>query len=402
MTPPAGQHPSAQSLEMLAWLVAFPTVSRNSNLGLIEAVRDYLNGFGVAARLTYDAAGGKANLFATLGDASSPGIVLSGHTDVVPVDGQDWATDPFAATRDGDRIYGRGTADMKGFIAVALAMVPALLERPGPSPIQLAPIQLALSYDEEVGCLGVRALLRDIAAAGIRPLGCVIGEPTGMEVMVGHKGALAFECHVHGRECHSSLAPRGVNAIEYAARLIGRVREIAERLTQEEQRHFGFDVPHSTLQTGTISGGIAVNVVPRDCVFQFDIRHLPGTRWAALFDEIEAYARNELEPVMRRVAPESRITFRQLVDIPVLEADAATPFARYIQEIADSRGAGYVAFGTEGGLFQQAGIPTLICGPGSIGQAHKPDEYVTLDQLARCETFMRKLVLPDPTGAALR
>jgi acetylornithine deacetylase len=386
MNATAGQHPSAQTLAMLERLVAFATVSRNSNLGLIEEVRDYLTGHGVSSRLTYDAKGGKANLFATLGEPSNPGIVLSGHTDVVPVDGQDWATDPFVTTLDGDRIFGRGTADMKGFIAVALAMTPELLARPGDTPIQLA-----LSYDEEVGCLGVRELLRDIAVTGVKPLGCIIGEPTGMEVVIGHKGALAFECYVHGRECHSSLVPQGVNAIEYAARLIGRVREIAERLAVEEQRNFGFDIPHSTLQTGTISGGIAVNVVPRSCEFQFDIRHLPGTRWSGLFEEIQAYARDELLPAMRRIAPESRITFRQIIDIPVLEADADAPFTHYVQDIAASRGAHYVAFGTEGGLFQQAGIPALICGPGSITQAHKPNEFVLLDQLARCETFMRNL-----------
>ena len=395
--------PSDSTLEIIRTLVGFPTVSRDSNLGLIEWVRDGLARRGVPVRLTYDAARGKANLFATLGGGPRAGIVLSGHTDVVPVDGQDWTQDPFVLQERDGRLIGRGAADMKSFIGAALAHADRFLEAGLDHPIHLA-----LSYDEEVGCLGVRGLLRDLREQNIRPAGCIVGEPTGMHAVVGHKGLVGYRCRVRGREAHSALTPQGVNAVEYAARLIVYIRMIADRLRALEQRHFGYDVPHSTLNTGTIEGGIAINVVPRDCSFVFECRYLPSTDPQAVLDEIREYAQRELLPQMREVAPDAAIAFEHLADLPAFDVDADGEMTRFARALADSRaGQGaadaaepdrgrYVPFGTEAGLFQRAGISTVLCGPGHIAQAHKPDEWIALEQVARCEQFMERLASGSP------
>jgi len=377
---------------LLERLVAFDTTSRNSNLGLIEWVRDHLQHLGVPARLTYDREGRKANLFATLGTGHRPGIVLSGHTDVVPVDGQDWHTDPFHATLRDDRYLGRGVADMKGFIAVALGMAPRFLA----APLQ-APVHFALSYDEEVGCIGVRGLIEDLAREGIRPAGCIVGEPTSMQVVVAHKGKRSFDCCVRGREAHSALTPQGVNAIEYAARMIVHIRHLADRMRDCETRDGMFDVPFTTLQTGTISGGTAVNIVPRECNFRFEFRYLPGANPEAIEAEIKRYATDTLVPEMQAVDPASGITFATTSEIPGLnmrDDDQLTYLAQALSRGRSTAGErnGKVAYATEAGLFQQAGIPSIICGPGSIEQAHKPDEFITLEQLAQCEGFMERLV----------
>lgn len=372
--------------EILERLVAFDTTSRESNLGLIEWVRDWLKGHGIASRLTYDATGKKANLFATVGAGARAGIVLSGHTDVVPVDGQAWETDPFKATLKGDRVFGRGTADMKSYLAVALAMTPRFLAAE-----MHAPVHLALSYDEEVGCIGVRGLLADLAANGITPAGCVVGEPTSMRIVVAQKGMHVYRCRVRGREAHSALTPQGVNAIEYAAKLVVYVRGMADRIRTDAPRNRGFDVPFTTLQTGTIRGGVAHNIVPRDCEFQFEFRYLPGGDPDALIDEIETYARSVLEPEMKGVAPDASIEIERSVDVPGLDVDADHELAALARSLARNDAVGHVAYATEAGLFQQAGIPSIICGPGSIEQAHKPNEYITLDQIALCESFMERL-----------
>src|SRR5882724_12370018 len=281
--------PSAASRAMIERLIAFNTVSRDSNLGLIEWVRDYLRGFGATTRLTHDATGKKANLFATLGDSKKPGLILSGHTDVVPVDGQAWDTDPFVPTERNGKLYARGSADMKGFIGVALAQAPQFVAALNDNRLDV-PLHYSLSYDEEVGCLGVRGLIRDLEENAIRPAGCLVGEPTSMQPIIAHKGMHRFHCSVRGREAHSSYVTHGVNAIEYAARLVVFIRQVADRLAQSEQRDYGFTVPYSTLSTGLIQGGIAANVVPKDCVFQFDMRTLPHTSPDALYQEIRTYA----------------------------------------------------------------------------------------------------------------
>jgi acetylornithine deacetylase len=380
--------PAARS--MIERLIAFNTVSRDSNLGLIEWVRDYLEGYGAKTRLTHDASGKKANLFATLGDSKKPGLILSGHTDVVPVDGQNWDTDPFVATEKDGKLFARGSADMKGFIGIILSQAPKFIAALNSNKLD-APLHYALSYDEEVGCLGVRSLIRDLEEHDIRPAGCVVGEPTSMQPIIAHKGTHRFRCAVHGREAHSSYVTYGVNAIEYAARLVVFIRQIADRLAQIEQRDYGFTVPYSTLSTGLIRGGIAANVVPKDCEFQFDMRTLPNASPDALYREIRTYA-EQLSLEMKAVDPESGIDLvwaSQTVGLAASETDA---IVRWAMQLSRNTSVGKVSYGTEAGLFQKMGVPTVICGPGDIAEAHRPNEYVSFDQLTQCEAFMNRIL----------
>lgn len=382
--------PSAASRAMIDRLISFNTVSRDSNLGLIEWVRDYLQGLGATTRLTHDATGQKANLFATLGDSKKPGLILSGHTDVVPVDGQSWDTDPFVAVERDGRLYARGSADMKGFIGIILSQAPKFVAALNANRLD-APLHYALSYDEEVGCLGVRGLIRDLEENGIRPAGCVVGEPTSMQPIIAHKGTHRFRCAVHGREAHSSYVTHGVNAIEYAARLVVYIRQLADRLAQIERRDYGFTVPYTTLSTGLIQGGIAANVVPKDCVFQFDMRTLPQASPEALYAEIRTYA-EALAKEMRAIDPESGIDLKwvsQTVGLAAAESDAIVQWA---MKLSRNTTVGKVSYGTEAGLFQKMGVPTVICGPGDIAEAHRPNEFVALDQLAQCEIFMDRIL----------
>jgi acetylornithine deacetylase len=375
---------------MIERLIAFNTVSRDSNLGLIEWVRDYLHSHGAKTRLTHDASGKKANLFATLGDSPKPGLILSGHTDVVPVDGQQWDTDPFSATEKAGRLYARGSADMKGFIGIILNQAPQFVAALNANRLD-APLHYALSYDEEVGCLGVRSLIRDLKDNGIRAAGCVVGEPTSMQPIIAHKGTHRFRCSVRGREAHSSYVTHGVNAIEYAARLIVHIRQIADRLAQLEQRDYGFTVPYSTLSTGLIRGGIAANVIPKDCDFQFDMRTLPQASPDALYEEIRVHAET-LAKEMRGIDPESGIDLvwaSQTVGLAAAESDAIVQWA---MQLSKNPTVGKVSYGTEAGLFQQMGVPSVICGPGDIAEAHRPNEFVALEQLAQCEAFMQRIL----------
>jgi acetylornithine deacetylase len=384
------QVPSAASRTMIERLISFNTVSRDSNLGLIEWVRDYLLRLGAKTRLTHDATGKKANLFATLGDSDKPGLILSGHTDVVPVDGQNWDSDPFVASERDGKLYARGSADMKGFIGIALAQAPKFIAALNENRLD-APLHYALSYDEEVGCLGVRGLIRDLQENAIRPAGCVVGEPTSMQPIIAHKGTHRFRCAVHGREAHSSYVTHGVNAIEYAARLVVFIRQIADRLAQIEQRDYGFTVPYSTLSTGLIQGGIAANVVPKDCVFHFDMRTLPQASPDALYQEIRRYAET-LAAEMRRIDANAGIDLQwmsQTIGLAAAETDAIVQWA---MQLSRNAGVGKVSYGTEAGLFQQMGVPTVICGPGDIAEAHRPNEFVGLDQLAQCESFMDRIL----------
>jgi acetylornithine deacetylase len=382
--------PSAAARAMIERLIGFKTVSRDSNLGLIEWVRDYLRGFGAVTRLTYDPTGKKANLFATLGDSKKPGLILSGHTDVVPIDGQNWDTDPFVAVERDGKLYARGSADMKGFIGIILAQAPKFAAALRDGRLD-APLHYSLSYDEEVGCIGVRGLIQDLEAHDIRPAGCVVGEPTSMQPIIAHKGTHRFRCAVHGREAHSSYVTHGVNAIEYAARLVVFIRRIADRLAQGETRDYGFTVPYSTLSTGVIHGGIAANVVPKDCVFQFDMRTLPQASPEALCQEIRAHAQ-ELAREMQAVDADSGIELEwvsQTVGLAAAETDAIVQWA---MQLSRNSQVGKVSYGTEAGLFQQMGVPSVICGPGDIAQAHRPNEFVALEQLAQCERFMDRIL----------
>lgn len=376
---------SADTLSILRTLIGFNTVSRESNLGLIEWVRDYLRAHGIQSRLTYDAKGVKANLFATLGQGEGPGVILSGHTDVVPTDGQDWTSDPFVARIANDKVHGRGAADMKGFIAAVLAHVPRFIAAAG------EPFHIALSYDEEVGCRGVPGLITDLTHLAERPRACIIGEPTDMQPMIGHKGCTVYCCRIRGRAAHSSLAPSGVNAIEAAARVIECLRLIGLELRQGP-RHDAFDVPFTTIGTNVIGGGVAANIVADACEFKIDIRALPGTAPEQIVARVNRYVCEAVLPEMREVAREADISFERIVDVPDLNLDIASPLAATVSALAgDTLTARYVGFGTEGGLFQRAGIPAIVCGPGSIAQAHRPDEYITLAQLERCDVFLTAL-----------
>jgi len=374
------------SLDLLKTLVAFDTTSRESNLQLIEYVRDYLAGFDVPCELIYNEQRSKANLFATIGPAQRPGIVLSGHTDVVPVDGQPWTLAPFELTERDGKLYGRGTADMKGYIACVLALVPSLVRAD-----LKKPVHIALSYDEEVGCLGVRSLLSELAKRPVKPMLCIIGEPTELKPVLGHKGKLAMRCDVHGEACHSAYAPLGVNAIEYAAELISELGRIGHRL-KAEHHDVRFDPPFSTVQTGVISGGKALNIVPADCRFDFEIRALPSHDPSEVAQQLQAFAEQQVLPRMRAVSEQSDIRFSELSAYPGLATDAHSEAAELIAAFSGSREFGTVAFGTEGGLFDAAGIPTVVCGPGSMDQGHKPDEFVSLEQLNGCDALLQRML----------
>ncbi len=383
---------AAHALALAQDLVRMNTVSANSNLELIHFIRDELHRLGVDSRLSFNADKTKANLFATLGEGKPAGVILSGHTDTVPWDGQAWSVDPLSAeVRDG-RLYGRGSADMKSFIAMALAHAQAFLDSDAPFAVHFA-----FSYDEEVGCFGVRELIADLRDAGIRPLACIIGEPTGMVPAIAHKGVYRYRCCVRGKEAHSSLTPLSVNAIEMAARLVGRIRDMAEDFERKEPRYEGFDVPYSTASVGQFHGGIADNVVPRDAEFRYEFRDLPTADARAMQQAVLNQAR-ALEPAMQAVAPEAGFRFDTICEVPSFLGSADDAVTRLALRLSGEGRTTLVAFGTEAGLFKNAGIPTVVCGPGFITQAHQPDEFVSLEQLARCEAFMRGLAASRAIG----
>ncbi|VVD93272.1 acetylornithine deacetylase (ArgE) [Pandoraea iniqua] len=374
------------SRALLETLIGFPTVSRDSNLALIEFIRDYLAQHGVPSELFYNEERTKANLFATIGPQDRGGIVLSGHTDVVPVDGQAWTVDPFRLIEKDGRLYGRGTADMKGYIASVLAAVPTFVARD-----LRIPVHLAFSYDEEIGCLGVRPMLAELAKRPHKPVLCLIGEPTALKPVLGHKGKLAMRCCVKGAPCHSAYAPYGVNAIQYAARLINCLEDIGEELADPEYHDTRFDPPFSTVQTGVIKGGRALNIVPAECEFDFEVRALPGFDASHVARTLQHYAETDLLPKMRAVKADTDIRLVELSAYPALATPPDSDAARLLAMLCDSREFGTVAFGTEGGLFNEVGIPTVVCGPGSMDQGHKPDEFVSLEQLEGCDAMLRRL-----------
>ena len=378
---------TARAIAMIRRLVAFDTTSALSNLALIEDVKAYLAGYGIDSRLTFDEAHGKANLYATIGPKDKGGIVLSGHTDVVPVEGQVWATDPFEVVQKDGLLYGRGTSDMKSFIAIALAFVPEFLAKP-----LKTPIHFAFSYDEEVGCIGVRRLLDILEKQPVKPAACIVGEPTSMKPVVAHKGKKSTRCHVHGLECHSSLAPTGVNAVEFAAEIVTHLRGMAKRKRTEGPFDPGFDPPHTTVHTGLMHGGTALNIVPKDCYFDFEFRHLPEDDPEELLGEVRAFVETKLLPEMHAIDPATGVRFEQISQIPGLDMKDDDPLTQLVMALSGANSTGKVAFGTEAGLFQQVGIPTIVCGPGDIAQAHKPNEFIALSQVAKGEAFMRRLL----------
>ena len=374
------------AIAMIERLVAFDTTSHLSNLALIEDVKGILAGHGVASRLTHNAEKTKANLFATIGPKDKGGIVLSGHTDVVPVTGQPWSADPFKVRKADGRLYGRGTADMKSFIAVALALLPDLVKR-----TLKTPIHFAFSYDEEVGCHGARPLIRDIVDNLPLPRAVIVGEPTMMKLINQHKGAAAYRITVHGQEGHSSGPQLGVNANFVAVRLISEILRIQDELIQAADPKSEFVPPYPTFNIGVLSGGTAGNIIPNHCEFALELRVLPGQTTDPIIDRIKAFAAGTLEPEMRRVSPKAHIHFHKHGEIPPLSALKDSPAEALIRLLTGLNQAGAVAYGTEAGLFQEAGMPTVIFGPGDIAQAHQADEFIEIAQVEACEAFMRKL-----------
>lgn len=385
----------AQSIDWLTRLIGFDTVSRHSNLALIEDVQAYCEQLGLTVDLTFNDAKNKANLFVTVpagknADEVNHGLVLSGHTDVVPVDGQEWASDPFAATIRGDKLYGRGACDMKGFIACALTLLPQAAQLSKAGKLR-RPLHLALSFDEEVGCLGAPLILADLKARGITPDYCIVGEPTNMTMVVAHKGIAVYRCRVHGKSAHSSLTAQGVNAISYASRLIGYVDALAEEISHRDDNDDLFDVPYSTLSVGTIKGGTATNIVPNLCEFTFDYRNLPHMTQNDILAPIQKKVA-ELSAQMQARAADTGIELVQEESVPAMTDNDSDELQALIAALTGDNERHKVAYATEGGQFTNAGIPTIICGPGSIKQAHKADEFVALSEIARCDGFLQKLL----------
>jgi acetylornithine deacetylase len=377
--------PTASGLAWAQRLVRMNTVSRESNLPLIDCIADHLRTLGVPVRLTYDAERRKANLFATLGTGKPGGVILSGHTDTVPWDGQDWHTDPLGGeVRDGC-LWARGSADMKGFIGLVVARTQAFLDADLPHALHYA-----FSFDEEVGGFGVQHLIADLKDAGLAPRLCIVGEPTSMVPAVAHKGVYRWRCCVKGRAAHSSLTPQAVNAIEAGARVVSRIADMADGWRANEPRYAGFDVPYTTAAVGVIHGGIADNVVPEDCQFHYEFRNLPGSDALAMQRQVTDYAAS-LAPAMQAVDPATGFRFDVICAMPSFLAPPGDPAVALAQRLAGTDSTTLVAFGTEAGLFQQAGIATVVCGPGSINQAHQADEFVSLAQLAQCEAFLQRL-----------
>ena len=378
--------PLPQSLALIERLIGFDTTSRLSNLALIDFVADYLRGHGIASRKVFDASGKKANLYASIGPDVPGGIVLSGHTDVVPVDGQDWASPPFTATTREGRIYGRGTADMKSFIAIVLALVPEMTAQS-----LRVPLHLAFSYDEEVGCLGVHGLLELLKSGVPRPRAVIVGEPTMMRVVNAHKGINTFRTVVRGLEAHSSATHQGVNAIQYAAEIIA----FLTRLGGELKKAGGFprfDPPYTTVHVGTIQGGTVLNIIPRECRFVWEFRGIPGQDEQEIPARLDAFVQREILPRMHTVSRDTGVHTTPLARVAPLLPTDGSPAETLVMALAETNATHTVAYGTEAGFFQEIGIPAVICGPGDIAQAHRPDEFIALDQVADCEIFLRRLI----------
>lgn len=375
------------ALELLEKLVAFDTTSRNSNLNLIAFVEDYLKGHGIDSELVHDDTGSKANLYATIGPKRDGGIVLSGHTDVVPVDRQDWDTDPFVLHNSRGRLYGRGTADMKGFCATALAMVPEFLSRD-----LSVPIHLAFSYDEEVGCVGIHGLMPHVVVPGMTPKAVIVGEPTSMKVVNAHKGIRGFRTIVTGLEAHSSATHKGVNAVMIAADLITFLLRVAEEEIAAADPNSRFDPPYTSVSVGSISGGTALNIIPKHCSFIWEYRALPSQDESQIFDRFTRYVYESALPKARRISEVADIQTTSLAQVPPLVPDTDPSLETLIMALAGSNQTFTVSYGTEAGVFREAGIPAVVCGPGDIMQAHRPNEFIAISEIEACRDFLRRVL----------
>jgi acetylornithine deacetylase len=380
--------PEQSTIEILNRLIGFATVSSESNLDIVAWIEDYLSQHGVTSRRIFDRSGRKASILATIGPAERAGVVLSAHTDVVPVAGQDWTSPPFTATHRNGRIIGRGATDMKGFIASVLARVPQFK-----AAAIATPVHIALSYDEEVGCLGAPDLVAEVAAFPVKPALCIVGEPTGLGIGYAHKGKVARRVVVTGRGGHSALPHRAANAVFAAARIVTALQDLALRTANAGQRDAAFDPPYTTIHVGSLHGGTALNFVPDRATLEFEIRYIPGSDVGALLAQADAaiaQARDDL----KTQAPESDISVEDMASYPALMTASASAVVATAQRLADrTNSPTTVSFGTEAGLYAQAGIPTVVCGPGDIGRAHKADEWIGLDELTGADRMMQRLAL---------
>ena len=376
------------SIEILKKLVSFDTTSFKSNLDLIKFIENYLNDLNIKSELIYDETKNKANLFTTIGPNLQGGIVLSGHTDVVPITKQNWTSDPFILTERDNKLFGRGSSDMKGFIAIVLSRVSAMVEKK-----LKKPIHLAFSYDEEIGCVGVHSLLDLIKKKSINPEFCIVGEPTSMEMVIGHKGKHAYDVKVDGLSCHSGQAPYGVNAINYASKLINYIEEINKEKSIKGPFDNEYEIPYSTLHTGLIKGGTILNIVPNLCQFEFEIRHLAEDDPLEIIKRIKQYTEELLIREMHNISPKTNIEINEKINYPGLNISESISPVKQVKELLGNSSHKKVIFGTEGGLFKrELNLPTIICGPGSIDQAHKPDEFISIQQIEKGGTFIDKLI----------
>ena len=373
--------------EMLGKLISFNTISALSNLDMIKFMADYLAGHGITANLGGNEDGTKGDLIAAIGPAVEGGLVFSGHTDVVPVEGQDWHTDPFEMVAKDGLLYGRGTCDMKGFIATALAMVPEF------QALDLKkPLYLVFSYDEEVGCLGAPGLIARLMKDELPPLAAIIGEPTSMKLVNAHKGVAAFETKVTGKPGHSSQTHKGINAIAVAADCIRFLEDRAAAFRDGEgPRDERFEPAYTTLSMGMINGGTANNIIAGECTFTWGVRSVVPGEGQKIMADLDAYCQDVLIPPLKEIAPEADIASHKFAGIPPLTPGEDNPAEALVRRLTGQNQAGAVAFGTEAGQFQEAGIPSVVCGPGSVDQAHQPNEFVAVSQLDECEGFLRKL-----------
>ncbi len=374
-------------IAMLGHLIGFDTTSAKSNMELINFARDHLHDLGITCRLTYNEEKTKANLWATIGPQDRGGIVLSGHTDVVPVAGQEWTSDPFRMEQRGDKLYGRGTSDMKGFVACALAHAGDMKKRN-----LKTPIHFAFSYDEEVGCTGVKGLITDMVENLPQPVAVIVGEPTSMQIIGGNKGGRGFLTEVHGVDGHSSLPELGANAIMAAARIINFLENLQQRLRDNADPDNGFVPPYTTIDLGLINGGTANNIIPALCQFGWGFRGLPNEDIDALEAEVRQFISNEIEPGLKKVSADAGVTTTMRIDVPALMPNEDSPAENLIRHLTGLNQSGRVSYGTEAGRFQKAGIPGIIFGPGSIEQAHLPDEFIEVEQMEACSGFIGKLV----------
>lgn len=377
-----------ESIALIGDLIAFPTVSRDSNKALLAYVEAYLARHGVRSEIIWNDDRSKGNLWATIGPADRSGVILSGHSDVVPVDDQNWTSDPFTLRRSDGRLYGRGACDMKGFVGIVLAFVPELCRRD-----LKTPVHIAISYDEELGCAGVLSLVDRIRELPVAPGLCIVGEPTSMRLVLGHKSGTEHIVTVKGTAAHSSLAPRAVNAIAYAAELITFIDEIGREIAATGENDLLYEIPHSTLSVTIIKGGTAFNIIPERCVFGIDMRALPSLDVPAVIARIEDFARSRLLPRMQAIAPEASITIKEEVAYAGLDLDADHPAVGFLKHLLGRNDHAKVAYGTEAGAFStRGGIVSVVCGPGSIEQAHKADEFLAVSEVERCHRFLERLL----------